>query len=222
MSPRIESAHAKSEGIINRNVSELFTFGLLRRSLAGKLPKINLKCLLPNQQGINIGLPLKKLEAPDSHNLNAAIGWLDLGNPMEALLDLERITQENRTHPGVLEVEWRIFATKKKWAEALDAARKLLQVTPDNPVAWINQSYSLHELKRTQEAWEALLPAATQFPEVSVIPYNLACYACQLGQLEVARQRLAAAIELAGKDEIKAMALADADLKPLWEFIRAL
>jgi predicted Zn-dependent protease len=163
---------------------------------------------------------VQKLESPDSHHLNAVIGWLDLGNPIEALLDLEKI--ENRHHPEVLEVEWRVFATKRKWPQALDAARKLLRVAPDNPVAWINQSYSLHEMKRTQEAWDALLPAALQFPDVSVIPYNLACYACQLGLLEVARQRLAIAVELAGRNEIKAMALSDADLKPLWEFIREL
>lgn len=165
---------------------------------------------------------MEKLETPDTHYLNAAIGWIELGNPDEAIAELEMIAQENRNHPHALEVRWRIHAAAKNWTEALNAARKFLEVAPDSPIGWINQSYSLHELKRTQEALEALLQAATKFPTASIIPYNLACYACQLGQLEVARQCLAVAVELKSKDEIKAMALADLDLKPLWDFVHAL
>jgi len=35
---------------------------------------------------------------------------------------------------------------------------------------------ALHELKRTQEAFDLLLPAADKFPAPWTIPYNLACY----------------------------------------------
>lgn len=165
---------------------------------------------------------MEKLETPDTHYLNAAIGWMELGNPDEAIAELEMIAQENRNHPHALEVRWRIHATAENWTEALTVARKFLEVAPDSPIGWINQSYSLHELKRTEEALEALMQAATKFPTASIIPYNLACYACQLGQLELARQCLAVAVELKSKDEIKAMALADLDLKPLWDFVHAL
>jgi len=33
-------------------------------------------------------------------------------------------------------------------------------------------------------AWDALLPAADKFPNNPNIPYNLACYACQMNKLK--------------------------------------
>ena len=80
----------------------------------------------------------------------------------------------------------------------------------------------LHELRRTQEAREALLPAVKKFPEASLIPYNLACYACQLGDPAEARQWLRKAIARGEKDEIKRLALNDPDLAVLREEIALL
>ena len=61
-----------------------------------------------------------------------------------------------------------------------------------------------------------LLPAADKFPTVQVIPYNLACYAAQLGDLAAASDWLAQAFKLGNKKEIKLQALDDPDLAPLW------
>ncbi len=122
----------------------------------------------------------------------------------------------------MLEAEWRIHAAAKAWAVALDVARKQVQASSDQPAGWINQSFALHELKQTREAFDQLLPIAKRFPKISVIHYNLACYACQLGRLEVAKKNLARAIKYRRKEEIKQMALADADLKPMWEYIKVL
>lgn len=165
---------------------------------------------------------MAKLEPPDLHHLTAAIGWVELGNPAEARHEWNKVSDAHREHPDVLDVEWRIHAANKSWTLALDVARKQVQVAPRHPAGWINQSYGLHELKRTQEAFDQLLPLAKTFPKISVIHYNLACYACQLGHSELAKRCLGRAIKCQGKDEIKRMALADADLKPLWEYIRAL
>jgi hypothetical protein len=44
----------------------------------------------------------------------------------------------------------------------------------------------------------------------------LACYSCQLGHLKEAMLWLGKAIDLAGRKDIRQMALADPDLKPLW------
>ena len=49
--------------------------------------------------------------------------------------------------------------------------------------------------------------------------YNLACYECQLGRLSEAKQWLARAFPLADARKIRAMALEDLDLKPLWKEI---
>jgi len=52
--------------------------------------------------------------------------------------------------------------------------------------------------------------------------YNLACYSCQLGRLDEARDWLKKAIALVGADTIKEMAATDPDLEPLRAEIRNL
>jgi hypothetical protein len=47
---------------------------------------------------------IKPLEPPDSLHLEAAEGWLELGNHLEANEELENITPQMRVHPDVLEM----------------------------------------------------------------------------------------------------------------------
>ncbi|HYT60768.1 MAG TPA: hypothetical protein VEL06_11395 [Haliangiales bacterium] len=165
---------------------------------------------------------MEELTPPDSHYLSAATGWCDLGNFAEARAELRRISAGNRDHPRVLEEEWRICAAEKHWLPALEVARRLIEVAPHSPAGWINQSYSLHEMKLTREARNQLLPVAEKFCADGTIPYNLACYACQLGDLEEARQWLARAIKIRGRQDIQKMALSDPDLQPMWAEIKKL
>ena len=53
-----------------------------------------------------------------------------------------------------------------------------------------------------------------------LIPYNLACYACQLGDLLGDQSWLERAAKKNGFRPLKQMALEDPDLRPLWEFIK--
>ena len=165
---------------------------------------------------------MRELNPPDTHHWMAATGWLELGNQAEARAELAKVSPTNRHHPDVLELVSRILAAEKKWVEALEVSRELVHTDPRNPSGWINQSYSLHELKRTKEALDLLLPAVEKFPGISTITYNLACYACQLGDLEQARHWLGRSIKTGGKQDIKKVALVDPDLEPMWEEIRKL
>jgi predicted Zn-dependent protease len=165
---------------------------------------------------------VRTLDYPDRHFVRAAEGWLELGDSAEAARELRQLTKAAEKHPDVLELRWRLYALTHQWDAALAIARAVIITAPERPSGWIHQSYSLHELKRTDEAWEQLLPAASKFPEDSVIPYNLACYACQLGDLLVARDWLQRAVKLLGKAEIKSMALSDGDLAPLRDYIEGL
>ena len=165
-----------------------------------------------------MGKRLKALEPPDSFHLAAAEGWLELGDWLEANEELERITPTLRAHPFVLEVRWRVYAMAKRWELATEVARALSELLPDNSWGFIHYAYSLHELKRTKEAWGVLIPIVDKFPD-HTIRYNLACYCCQLGQLKESLQWLEKAIDLAGKKDIRLMALDDPDLEPLWKQI---
>ena len=131
--------------------------------------------------------------------------------------ELEQITPENRAHPAVLAVRWQIYAKAKKWEAALDIASALIQLAPEHPFGWVHRSFCLHELKRTEEARDNLLRAVDKFPEDPIIRYNLACYECQLGRLEQAKNWLEKAFELGDPREMKLMALGDPDLEPLWQ-----
>ncbi len=165
---------------------------------------------------------MKKLPLPDQRCLDAAEGWLGLGDHMAANEELEQISPELRAHPVVLKVQYMIFETAKKWEEAAEIAQTMAKLLPENPWGPFHLAYSLHELKRTQAAYDTLKPVADRFPNEWLMRYNLACYACQLGHLKEAEQWLGKAIDLANKKDIRQMALEDEDLKPLWEKLRGL
>jgi tetratricopeptide (TPR) repeat protein len=166
--------------------------------------------------------PAIPVEPPDSHYLLAAIGWLELGNLQEALVELEGITPRFNRHPEVLDARWQILARQENWHECVETASKIILQAPEKALGWIHRSYALHELKRTLEARDNLLPVVDRFPEEALIRYNLACYECQLARLDEARSWLRKAIKIGGKKDIRAMALQDADLQPLWPEIKLL
>jgi tetratricopeptide (TPR) repeat protein len=165
------------------------------------------------------------LEPPDTHHLSAAIGWLELGNHVEAGEELTRIAHPFLDHPDVLEVRWEVCAAGQSWEAALQTAELLLQKQPDRLTAWIHRAYAQRRVKAggLEQAWKVLLPAFEKFPREPIVPFNLACYAAQSGRLDQAWDWLHKAISAAGDiGTIKRMALADADLEPLWERIKNL
>lgn len=162
---------------------------------------------------------MKRLPLPDQRHLDAAEGWLGLGDHLSANEELEQITPVFRAHPEVLAIRWLVYSKAGKWELAVEVARILSEILPDNSWGFIQYAYSLHELKRTKEAWGVLIPVVDKFPD-HIIRYNLACYACQLGNVEEALAWLVKAIALAGKKEIREMALNDPDLEPLRDKIR--
>jgi tetratricopeptide (TPR) repeat protein len=164
------------------------------------------------------------LEPPDCHHVAAAIGWLELGNPAEAEVELRRVSAANAAQPDVLEVRWALHAERKDWDAGLAVARELVAVAPERVTGWLHQAYALRRVNGggLRAAWDALLPVAERFPDEATVAYNLACYACQMAQPEVAREWFRKALERGGKEQIKAMALADTDLQPLWQEIALL
>lgn len=169
---------------------------------------------------------MTKIDPPDLHHLSAAIGWMELGNADEALRDLARLNPALTDHPDVLETRWAIAASRPDWSEGLRAAERLVQVAPGRASGWLHRAYALRRVAGggIEAARAALLPAAEQFPAETTIPYNLACYACQLGEFDEARLWLNKTRSITGRKRLqtlKAMALADEDLKPLWNEITA-
>jgi Flp pilus assembly protein TadD len=166
---------------------------------------------------------MKAIGKPDSFFVSAAQGWLELGNGDEARAELDRVSPALQNHPRVLQLRWTICAGAEDWSAAVEIARALMRVAPDHPEAWLHQAYALRRAPGggLDAAWEALSPALDKFPAEETIPYNLACYACQLGKPDDARALLRRAVAAAGdRDSVKLLALRDPDLESLWPEIR--
>ena len=149
---------------------------------------------------------------------------MELGNLPEATAELNRIPAPFQNHPRVLETRWNIAAQARDWAAALALARTLLDTAPEISSGWLHHSYSVRRAPGggVQAAWDALFPALEKFPKTAIIPYNLACYACQLRQLDTARALFKRALDLTDKSRLKEMALQDSDLQLLWPEIPGL
>jgi tetratricopeptide (TPR) repeat protein len=161
---------------------------------------------------------VENLASPDHHYLNAAAGWFELGNHAEARLELARISRVHQSHPAVLDLRWSLCAAAQQWEEGYAVAQQLISVAGEHPDGWLHAAYSLRRKPGggLAAAMEFLLPVVDRFPNEPILPFNLACYASQLGQLEVARKWLDRAAVIGNRKKIHALARADEDLRPLW------
>ena len=94
-------------------------------------------------------------------------------------------------------------------------SKRLLGFQPDD-VQWvISFAYAIRRANSIEAAIEILLNAEPKFPKQAVIKYNLACYFCQLGDLESVKKYLKRAFEI--DPNWRLQALEDEDLEALWE-----
>ena len=162
---------------------------------------------------------LAQLQHPDPMHLEAAAGWIQLGDYNSANDELEKIRTEWHTHPDVLDLRWLIYAHNKQWDACLDIASAIVKIASDRVWGWVHKAYALRRATGggIEKAKTVLLEAAKLFPDDDIIQYNLACYCAQLGQLDAAQEHLDKSYELGDAKQIKLMALDDDDLKPLWD-----
>jgi len=162
---------------------------------------------------------LAQLQHPDPMHLEAAAGWIQLGDYDSANDELEKIRAEWRAHPDVLDLRWLIYSHHEQWDACLDIASAIVKMASDRVWGWVHKAYSLRRATGggIEKAKPVLLEAAKLFPDDYMIQYNLACYCAQLGQLDAAQEHLDKSYELGNAKQIKLMALDDDDLKPLWD-----
>jgi tetratricopeptide (TPR) repeat protein len=155
------------------------------------------------------------LEPPDGQHCQAAAGYAELGMFLEADAELDKIDPFNRAAPEVLATRLAIYRGLKKWESMQEIAKRLKDFEPDNVQWTISLAYATRRAFSTDIAMEILLDAKAKFPREGAIPYNLACYYCQLGEMEKAKCYLNEAF---GLDlNWRKAALEDEDLKPLWD-----
>lgn len=143
-------------------------------------------------------------------HLEACSGYITLGMYEDAWNELESIPPELRAHVDVIELRLEIYQALAKWESARVLAESMAKQDPENPNWWIAWAYSLRREKSIGEAREVLQEAVLRHPSVALIQYNLACYACVLGEVKEAHRLLATAFTL--DDTLKKIALDDPDL----------
>src|SRR6476646_9204410 len=161
---------------------------------------------------VSINVPF---EPPDQQYWQAAVGYAELGMFQDANDQLEKIDPFNRAAPEVLAVRLAIYRELKKWELMAEIAKRLTQFQPDDIQWTISLAYATRRADSIQAAKEILLNAESKFPKEGAIKYNLACYFCQIGDIQRAKNYLKKAFEIDLNWRIPA--LEDEDLKPLWE-----
>ena len=157
---------------------------------------------------------MKLIEPPDRFHLLAALGWLELGNQAEAHNELAKVALELRNHPEVLKLRWRLCAKTRNLDTALEIAQVIFHRQPDISSArgqslWVPSTAA-------SESDGSAVTMSPGFPLFFAIPYNMACYACQSGNLTEAWDWFQIAAEMVEATEVRKLALSDPDLQPLW------
>lgn len=152
------------------------------------------------------------LDPEDQRRLTTAEGYADIGMFLEALAELDEIAPKSRHRPEVLAAHLSIYAELKKWELMQTVAKKLVS---EEPIDWIVfLAYAIRRTESVAAAKTMLVDAVERYPTAAILHYNLACYECQLGQIERAQVRLCDALKL--DKNFRELALDDEDLEPLW------
>src|SRR5947208_174108 len=155
------------------------------------------------------------LEQPDLQHCQAAAGYVELSMFLEANTELDKIDPFNRAAPEVLALRIAIYRGLEKWELMQEIAKRLADFQPDDIQWTISFAYATRRADSIPAAKEVLLNAESKFPKEAAIKYNLACYFCQTGEIQNAKNYLRKAFEI--DLNWRMAALEDEDLKLLWE-----
>lgn len=154
-----------------------------------------------------------ELSHQDQRHLEYARGYLALGMLEDSTAELNQISPQHFANPEILEVRLKIHAKAKRWPNAVDVARYLAKVQPDNPARFIQLATAVRYAICMQSAREILIDAQKRFPNAPAIQYHLGCYAAQMGDLDSAQSYVRRAIEL--DPSYRKRALEEPDLQPI-------
>jgi len=140
-------------------------------------------------------------------------GFLDLKLTARAAAELESVPTAFHNHFYFRWLRVQIMTSRQEWTSALPEITRLREAFPAEPGFWIQEAYITRRAVGIEAARDILEQASPRFPDEAVIHFNLGCYACQLGKLEEAKQRIKSAIDLDAK--WLAQALDDEDYEPL-------
>jgi hypothetical protein len=161
---------------------------------------------------------MELLEPPALHHVQAAFGWIELGNVPEAMAELAHIPVELQSLPAVRAAWLDCLIATEQWDDAAKLAGVLCKQHSGEAGLWLHWAFAARRCDGggIEQAHAVLAPRVEQFPDEWLIPYNVACYLCQMNRLAEARGLLELATAVGG-DRVEALAKDDDDLAPLRE-----
>lgn len=142
--------------------------------------------------------------------LEAALGWIELGLPEDALRELETLEPRDRMRKQALEMKLSAEMQARRWNAGADTSRLLCMREPKEPRFFISAAYCLHETGDTLAARNWLMTGPSVLIEDPLFHYNIACYHAVLGEARQARSHLARAISM--DESLREVAANDKDL----------
>lgn len=132
--------------------------------------------------------------APEKH-LAYALGYLQLGLHKDAHAELDALPAESSATGPVLTVRLELAMAEEAWERVVELSPDLIGIDSAQERPWVAWAYALRELNRINEAQETLLAGIRLIDDPSpVVEYNLACYACLLGEIQEAKQLLVSVV----------------------------
>lgn len=152
---------------------------------------------------------------PPEKHLAYALGYLQLGLAHDAREELSALAPEFLTTPAALLVRLEIAMAEETWDEVIAISPDLIGHDASQERPWIAWAYALRERERVAEAQETLLAGSRLIKSPSpLVAYNLACYACLLGDIPEAGRLLALVFD---RDKSwRDVARDDPDLAPIF------
>jgi tetratricopeptide (TPR) repeat protein len=155
------------------------------------------------------------MQAFTGKQLEAALGYLDLGMAAEAITEMGEITEADQEQTAVQAVWLEIWQRGEAWPEVMSVAQKMTIRDPREVQWWLSLAYAMRRAESLAAAEGLLQRVRTDFPDEPILLYNLGCYACVQGRIEEAEELVRRALVL--DPSLAVTGRTDTDLRALWE-----
>jgi hypothetical protein len=164
---------------------------------------------------------LDRLSPPDWRRLQSARAAVERNEYSWAKFELDNMSEIGRAHPEVLELSVHVHAGLQNHGKTIEIAEMLVGSGRafDSASIWVALADALHQVGRTQDAYDTLKAFAARTGHIGLVHYRLAVYACLLGKPEAARSHFDRAMQTPEGTKLKQQALADDNLRDIWEFL---
>jgi tetratricopeptide (TPR) repeat protein len=150
----------------------------------------------------------------DLAHMGTAAGYLDLGMPEEAMVELRHVAAAVQNAPEMVVLKVAVYRRMESWEAMEESAKALVGLLPEDVDAWIVWAHAKRKAESIEKGREILLWAEELHPERAILHFSLGCYASQLGFFPEAISRIRRTVDL--DDRFKQWAMREPDLGPLW------